>query len=59
MLWNHTKDPITIPKGERFAQIIFIPCLNQELIPLEDPPELTTRAPTSFGSTGTTTITEY
>lgn len=47
-------DPVTIPKGMRVAQLIFIPCLTPELMRVMSPDELSTsdRGVGGFGSTG-------
>ncbi len=50
--WNRGTAPLRIEPGERFAQLMFVPVLRPELVPVSDFSEISARGEGGFGSTG-------
>ena len=50
-LHNDSCDPVAIEKGDRIAQLVFLPYLNVELTEVEKL-DSTSRGEDGFGSTG-------
>jgi dUTP pyrophosphatase len=50
--WNRSSDPITISKGQRIAQLVFLPVINVDFDFVESFKSNTVRGSGGFGSTG-------
>ena len=50
-LHNDSCDPVAIEKGDRIAQLVFLPYLNAEFTKVEEL-DITDRGDGGFGSTG-------
>jgi dUTP pyrophosphatase len=51
ILINHGPEPVTIARGDRIAQLVVIPVVEQEYVEVEELPP-STRGDGGFGSTG-------
>ncbi|MBN8960510.1 MAG: dUTP diphosphatase [Rhizobiales bacterium] len=52
LLINHGREPFTIKRGERIAQMIIAPVTRATLVPADGELSVTTRGSGGFGSTG-------
>lgn len=50
--WNRGQEPVALAPGDRFAQLLFVPVLRPELVPVERFGEVSGRGEGGFGSTG-------
>lgn len=59
IVWNISKEPITIHEGERFCQLVIHPCVccTMPVIELEEAPE-SDRGTGGYGSTGGYNVSE-
>lgn len=48
---NHGHEPVTIERGDRIAQLVVIPVMEQEFIEVDELPD-SVRGAGGFGSTG-------
>jgi len=51
-LWNRSQEAFTIQPGERICQMLFVPIIQADLIPVDEFSNTTERGTGGFGSTG-------